>query len=451
MPSELWPHQAAGVAFILEHLKAALGHETGTGKTRTGIAIADTIRASFILVLCPVIAVEHWASQFDLYGQQRRTIGIVRSPEADFHFVNVLIVPFSLISKYPRLAKRLKQYNFDLILIDEAHALKTIDSNRTRAIYGVGDAHGGLVGSAPYVALLSATLMPNHPGELYPHLKALRPELLGPAQGYDTFASRYCETKTTWRSGAPIERIVGMKKNSAPDLKRRLETFVHRVRKKDVQKDLPPFTVDTWPVALADLTVPDEVKCDFAIAESKLRLDVGDATGEEALAIARGSPHAATQRRLTGIIKLQAMAAVLAAELEHGDHKVIAFAYHRDVLEALARRFAPYGVVTVDGSTSPAKRIANVKAFREDPKVRLFNGQISAAGEVIDLTPCSSMWIMESDWTPKTIIQAIGRANRPGQTEPLTVRMLTLAGSIDDALARTLVRKTRDIEMLEPV
>jgi SWI/SNF-related matrix-associated actin-dependent regulator of chromatin subfamily A-like protein 1 len=242
-----------------------------------------------------------------------------------------------------------------------------------------------------------------------------------------------------------------MKKNSAPDLKRRLETFVHRVRKKDVQKDLPPFTVDTWPVALADLTVPDEVKCDFAIAESKLRLDVGDATGEEALAIARGSPHAATQRRLTGIIKLQAMAAVLAAELEHGDHKVIAFAYHRDVLEALARRFAPYGVVTVDGSTSPAKRIANVKAFREDPKVRLFNGQISAAGEVIDLTPCSSMWIMESDWTPKTIIQAIGRANRPGQTEPLTVRMLTLAGSIDDALARTLVRKTRDIEMLEPV
>jgi SNF2 family DNA or RNA helicase len=51
---------------------------------------------------------------------------------------------------------------------------------------------------------------------------------------------------------------------------------------------------------------------------------------------------------------------------------------------------------------------------------------------------------------PKSIIQAIGRANRPGQTEMVTVRILTLAGSIDDVLARVLRRKANDIEMLEP-
>jgi SNF2 family DNA or RNA helicase len=60
------------------------------------------------------------------------------------------------------------------------------------------------------------------------------------------------------------------------------------------------------------------------------------------------------------------------------------------------------------------------------------------------------MYIFEQDWVPKTITQAIGRANRPGQVEPLMVWVLTLAGSIDDALARTLVRKQADIQSLEP-
>src|SRR4029077_66657 len=173
------------------------------------------------------------------------------------------------------------------------------------------------------------------------------------------------------------------------------------------------------------------------------------ATGEEALAIARSSPHAATNRRLTGVIKVQAMAALLEPEMAAG-RKVIAFSVHHDVIDALSQRFKGQAV-TLDGRTPPAKRQAAIKAFRDDPKIHLFNGQISAAGEVIDLTPCSLMYIFEQDWVPKTITQAIGRANRPGQVEPLMVWALTLAGSIDDALTRTLIRKTADIQSLEPV
>jgi SWI/SNF-related matrix-associated actin-dependent regulator 1 of chromatin subfamily A len=447
MTTALWQHQVEAVEFILRWKKAAAWHDTGTGKTRTGIEVADRIGASFILVLCPPIAVEMWKANFEEHGKLRRVVTIVRSPDAPLHSCNVVIVPFSLISKYPKLAKRLRQYQFDLILIDEAHALKSMDSARTRSIYAIGSETGGLQECTPYVALLSATLLPNgHPNEAYPHLKALRPELLGPAQGYDTFVARYCEVKFS----RGIERIVGAKKDAGLDLTRRLSTFVHRVKKKDVQKNLPPFTIDVWPVAIADLTIPETLKREWEVTESLLARDIGRSTGEEALAIARGSPHSATQRRLTGLIKLEAMYAVLAPELEAG-RKVISFSYHRDVIAAIEKRFAARGVVTLDGSTSPAKRIATVKAFREDPRVHLFNGQIAAAGEVIDLTPCSLMWIFEQDWVPKTITQAIGRANRPGQIEPLTVWILALAGSIDEALSRTLARKTRDIAMLEPV
>lgn len=441
----LWPHQISGVEFALREKKVALWDDTGTGKTQTAIELGDRIEAKSILVLCPVIALEHWRAQFAKHGRVDRSVALVRDPDMPLH-ANVTVVPFSLVSKYPRLPKRLRQYRFDLVVIDEAHALMSMESNRTHSIYAIGSASGGLQDCAPYVVLLSATLSPNgRPNELYTHLRALRPELLGPAIGYDSFVSRYCVTKFS----RGREQIIGANKMTAPELKRIMGRFARRVKKKDVQKDLPAVTVDTLPVNVADLVVPEKLMQEWQVSESLLARDIGSATGEEALAIARSSPHAATNRRLTGIIKTQAMAALLEPEMAAG-RKVISMAYHHDVIDALAERFKGQ-VVTLDGHTSPAKRMANIKAFRENPRIHLFNGQISAAGEVIDLTPCSLMYIFEQDWVPKTIVQALGRANRPGQVEPLMCWILTLSGSIDDALTRTLVKKTGDIKLLEPI
>jgi SNF2 family DNA or RNA helicase len=227
-----------------------------------------------------------------------------------------------------------------------------------------------------------------------------------------------------------------------------MSRFARRTHKKDVQRDLPQVVTDVLPVNVLDLVVPPRLLQEWRVSESALARDIGSATGEEALAIARSSPHSATNRRLTGVIKVQAMAALLEPEVLAG-RKVIAFSVHHDVIDAIAARFKGK-CVTLDGRTGAAKRQAAIQAFRENPKVHLFNGQISAAGEVIDLTPCSLMYIFEQDWVPKTMTQAIGRANRPGQVEPLMAWVLTLAGSIDDALARTLVRKQADIQSLEP-
>ena len=214
----LWPHQTTGVAFALREKKVALWDDTGTGKTGTAIALADAIEAMSILVICPVIGLEHWKAQFAKHGRIDRSVALVRDHDAPLHGADVIVVPFSLISKYPSLAKRLRQYRFDLVVIDEAHALMSMDSERTRSIYAIGSESGGLQDRAPYVVLLSATLSPNgRPNELYTHLRALRPELLGPACGYDTFVARYCITKFG-RGGR--ETIVGPNKQTAPELKR---------------------------------------------------------------------------------------------------------------------------------------------------------------------------------------------------------------------------------------
>src|SRR4029077_4363315 len=113
---ELWPHQVSGVAFALREKKVAWWDDTGTGKTGTAIALADTIKAMSILVICPVIALEHWKAQFAKHGRMNRDVALIRDPDAMLQFADVPVVPFSLISKSPRLPKRLRQYRFDLVI-----------------------------------------------------------------------------------------------------------------------------------------------------------------------------------------------------------------------------------------------------------------------------------------------------------------------------------------------
>jgi SNF2 family DNA or RNA helicase len=122
------------------------------------------------------------------------------------------------------------------------------------------------------------------------------------------------------------------------------------------------------------------------------------------------------------------------------------------VLEIIESSLFGYGCTTITGGTPKMKRESLIWDFQTKPHVRLFNGQISLASESIDLTTASSMWIMESDWTPKTVVQAIGRAHRHGQWSSVNVKFLALEGSIDLAFSRTLARKTSEIsEIMDPI
>src|SRR4029077_6338168 len=82
----------------------------------------------------------------------------------------------------------------DLSILDEAHALKNAAANRTRAVLAELKPPLGLAHP------MSATPAPNHAGELWPILRALRPDLIVDADGrpmsQSEFEERYCEIKT---------------------------------------------------------------------------------------------------------------------------------------------------------------------------------------------------------------------------------------------------------------
>ena len=116
------------------------------------------------------------------------------------------VEPFAIITGYEYLlvndaAKRVRPWpkveQFDALVLDEAHKLKNPQAKTTMMVYGAQCAGGpdSLVGMAERTLLLTATPQLNHPGEWYPHMRALAPERLS-MRSYDAFTQRYCTFKT---------------------------------------------------------------------------------------------------------------------------------------------------------------------------------------------------------------------------------------------------------------
>jgi SNF2 family DNA or RNA helicase len=157
-------------------------------------------------------------------------------------------------------------------------------------------------------------------------------------------------------------------------------------------------------------------------------------------------PVLGTLRRWTGLAKAPAILDILEEELETGQlDKVVIFGVHQAVIEMAAKRLAKFGAVTLYGKTPPAQRQRNIDAFQNDPKCRVFVGNVDAAGTTITLHAASEVAALESAWVPSTNAQAYKRAHRIGQTKPVRVRIFSLADSCDEQVEAVLLRKAREL------
>jgi SNF2 family DNA or RNA helicase len=324
---------------------------------------------------------------------------------------------------------------FDTLIVDECHYLKNAGAKRTQKIYGPKcDGAGGLVANAVKVIAMSGTPSPNHPGELWPTLRALAPETIrknGKPMSYWAFVNTYCKTRD---NGFGIQ-IVGGK--NLDRLKEAIAPFTLRRRYADVAKDVPPMQCDILPLAGK---APDEGNLSMILRDCK--------TDEEILAaISRTNPHIASTRHATGMAKVKGMLDWLETFQDCGGGKVVVFAHHREVIEALEHGLlmrAPGSVARLDGSSTAGGRGESVHRFKNDPECGVFIGQLQAAGTAIDLSAASTVVFIESAWVPGENAQAAMRIQSVEKKALCQIYMATLPGSIDERIQAACVRKLRD-------
>lgn len=435
--------QVEAIDLLKQRMNAMIALDPGMGKSRAAIETLDELGIQGpILIVCPAVARDNWVDQFQQWTSVQRTLRVTTPASllADRKAkVDVMIVSFDSISsmKETDLAKVIG-LPWEVVIIDEAHRLKERTSKRTRRMYGHRvNRQRAMVENARRVWLLSGTPARNHLGELYTHLRALAPETIHnefadrPLTAIE-FEDRYCVVKLSSFG----RQITGSK--NANHLRNAMGDFL--LRRHEQPGSLPPVSIDNYVLPAEELAPGDLQKID-QMFESVLKLDPDPL---EALRLA--GAHIATERRLLGLLKAAPSANWVADFLDDNPgEKIVLFAHHKEVISTLAKTLDRFGVRTLSGATSDLDRWKAITDFQKKPDVRVFIGQMTAAGEAITLTSGRTVMIVEPSWVPSENFQALKRVHRTGQAHSVRVIFATLSKTLDKTIMAAIARKTKDL------
>jgi SWI/SNF-related matrix-associated actin-dependent regulator 1 of chromatin subfamily A len=461
------PYQRAGIAYGLKRESVLIADEMGLGKTiqALGIANADPSVDS-ILILCPASLRINWAREASKWLV--RDFGapfIVTSGKDEIPAgARLVICNYDLVWRkgiLPQLMGR----DFSMLVADEVHLCKNArGAKRAKALLGEYDKKArafipGLVSKARRKVFLTGTPLPNGKAdEAWPLLKSLAPATF---RNWQKFVVRYAAaTRESVRVRGGWRQIWTMNHDAArPYLGELQDTMrascmVRRV-KSEVLAELPAKRHQMITLPADDAALRATLKAEAKkLAGSKAALAaLLDAGQYDEAAAALGSMEVSFEE--ISKMRAEAAAAKIPAAVEHctavldqtafdgtpSVPKLIVFAHHHAMIDALAAQLAPYGVVKVDGRDDMAARQNAVDSFQGDESVRVFIGQIQAAGVGLTLTAASHVVFAELSWVPGDNAQAEDRAHRIGQTESVLVQHLVLEGSLDELVARLLQAK----------
>jgi len=230
--------------------------------------------------------------------------------------------------------------------------------------------------------------------------------------------------------------------NTAELNKKLTDSIMIRRKKQDVLMDLPDKIYASIPMEL------DNEK-EYRYAESNFIQFVREYKGADAAQKASAA-QALTEieglKQLAIKGKLQQTLSWIENFLEV-DGKLVVFAIHKATIDALMERFNPIAV-KIDGSVTHADRQDAVDRFQNDPKIRLFVGNIKAAGVGITLTAASNVAVIELPWSPGDLSQAEDRCHRIGQKDSVTIHYLLAAGTIEEKIAALIDHKRHVLDQV---
>jgi len=417
------PYQRLGAKFLAERRHAYLADEMRLGKSRQSIMAADMCGFDRVLVVCPAIARVNWVREFEKHSIYTREFQVITSKIIKVQKGKSCVISYELARDVNANAL-LRAEQFDVLIVDEAHYLKSRISKQTAAIVGPF----GLARTVKATWLLSGTPTPNgDPGELWPVLRTLAPEVItrdGSVLEYEPFMDWYTIRHQTTRGRHTITKV--RKLVHQEELNTALDSFMLRRTKKQVRPELPKMLFG-------------EISIDVP-ADEYAEISMEDLPDTE-------TPELSTLRRQLGQLKVKPLAEYIRTELHNGLDKLVVFAWHVDVIEGLAARLRETSeaksvhVATIHGGLGAKHNQSAVDRFRTDPDCRVLVGQIKACGTAISMAAADNVIFAELSWVPGDNEQALMRVEDPSKNYACMTRFAIARGTLDDALMAVLRRK----------
>lgn len=418
-PCRPFPYQFQGVAFLYPRHAAVLADEMGLGKTMQAItAIRLLIRcgeAARVLLVCPKPLVGNWRREFEHWA-----------PEIPVMVIQGDAAQRAWQWQAPNVPMRIA--NYELLYRDQRWLIPS---------------RGAAPGEPP---------VPIEPFDLVVLDESQR---IKNRFGATSQIARAIPRRRGWAlTGTPVENstedLVGIFEFVAPGLVRpemkprrlgrAVADYILRRTKEQVLADLPPKLFRD-----AELELLPEQRDAYELAEKQGVVQL-EALGE----------HVTIQHVFELILRLKQIcnfdpATGASAKLERlradldeiarSGRKAIVFSQWVETLERLAVELWPFGPLRYHGRVPPAQREEVVRRFRAERQRRVLLMSYGAGGVGLNLQFANYVFLFDRWWNPAVEDQAINRAHRIGQSEPVIISRFLVLDTIEERIERILQHK----------
>jgi SNF2 family DNA or RNA helicase len=409
MPFEPFAYQYEGIAWLFSQNSALLADEMGLGKTMQAITAIRLLmrsgQARRVLLICPKPLIPNWQREFKLWAEELPVILLEgdasrRKMLWTMPGINVLIANYELMSRdleelvdedFPRL---------DLLVLDEAQRVKNRESRTAQVARSIPRKRSWA---------LTGTPIENRPEEL----------------------------------GSLYEFLEVVPPRSNPDLKQLQKlsrTYILRRTKDLVLTDLPPrLDRDEY----LEMTPAQQHAYKIAEKEGVIHLnELGDSISvQHVFELVLRLKQITNFDPLTGeSAKLDRLQAEM-EEIAESNGKAILFSQWTKALDWLNVRLGAFNPLIYHGGVPTAKREPVLNRFRDDPNCHLLLMSYGTGAVGLNLQFAGYVFLFDRWWNPAVEDQAINRAHRIGQKNPVIVTRFISKDTIEERIDLVLRQK----------
>ncbi|MBV1879509.1 MAG: DEAD/DEAH box helicase [Pseudomonadales bacterium] len=446
LKASLRPYQAVGVNWLWYlhqlGLGACLADDMGLGKTIQIIALLLILKKSAngkpSLIVLPTSLLNNWQEELarfapSIHYQSIHPSALSKQALTDYKAPNALSAFDVILTSYSMLQRQdwLFEYQWQLVVLDEAQAIKNPGARQTRATKRL---------QAQSRIALTGTPVENRLSDLWSLFDFTCPGLLGNAASFKKY-TKSLDTDT--REGyAPLRKLV------QPYILRRLKTD------KSIISDLPDKTevhaychLSKLQAALYNKTVRDLTK-KLASADGMDRrglvlshlLRFKQICNHPAQLLGDGDYSANKSGKLLRLGQI-------CEEISARQEKVLVFTQFREMCEPLSKFLADCfkqpGLV-LHGNIPVKKRQKLVSQFQQEDGPPFFILSLKAGGTGLNLTAASHVIHFDRWWNPAVENQATDRAFRIGQKNNVLVHKFVCPGTIEEKID-TLIEEKKSL------
>jgi SWI/SNF-related matrix-associated actin-dependent regulator 1 of chromatin subfamily A len=415
-------HQKEAIEKLVGSRRFILADDMGLGKTTSTIIAALETGAKKILIICPASLKINWEREIANYSDRPCYIaeGKKFSTEADFVIVNYDILK-NFHDPKDKENSLLVQSNFELVILDEAHMVSNAQAQRTKII-------NDFVKNIKRVWLLTGTPMTSRPINYYNLLNIIESPV---AQNWMAYAIRYCQGFQFRAGKRKVWNVTGA--SNLEELRDRTSKQILRRLKEEVL-DLPDKIITPVYLRTSSKEYKDLMGEYYDWLKNKT---------EESSSLTIQFSKLMKVRKVIANEKVKETIEFAQNIVDQGK-KVIIFTNFTDTLQLIHTHFGKESVY-LDGSCNKVQRQYAVDQFQENEKIKVFVGNLKAAGVGLTLTAAEVVIMNDLSFVPAEHAQAEDRAYRYGQKNNVLVYYPIFENTIEGVIYDILNKKKKII------